>query len=99
MTHFAVDACAGTYRTYGTLEWPKTWREDSGQACESEGLWPTLDQTHVHVLNTRMELQNGLKLGEQTRGRLAKCVTIRTFFNANVRKMGHREICQSYKTV
>ena len=35
LTHFGLDACAGTYRTHGTLEWPKTWRADSEQACES----------------------------------------------------------------
>ena len=35
----------------------------------SEGFWPTLNQTHAQVLTTRMALQNGLKLGEQTRGR------------------------------
>ena len=37
----------------------------------SEGFWLTLDQTHAQVLTVRMALYNGLKLGEQTRGRPA----------------------------
>ena len=35
LAHFESDACAGTYHTHGTLEWPKTWRADSGQAWKS----------------------------------------------------------------
>ena len=37
----------------------------------SEGFWPTLAQTHVQVRNARLALYNGLKHGEQGRGRPA----------------------------
>ena len=34
LAHFGSDACAATYRTHGTLDWPKTWRADSGQVSK-----------------------------------------------------------------